>query len=108
MKRRFRWWLSAVLLYLVSAPIIFIFIGLSLYLIAFIWGVINNLSGNNTASHWAFVHYVLGIPYFLCYIGIPSSLLFSFFIPPLVLGWLRKRRLRILMQVRKAFAKESL
>ena len=101
MKRRFRWWLSAVLLYLVSAPIIFIFIGLSLYLIAFIWGVINHLSGNNTASHWAFVHYVLGIPYFLCYIGIPSSLLFSFFIPPFVLRWIRKRRLRRLRRARR-------
>ena len=101
MKRRFRWWLSAVLLYLVSAPIIFIFIGLSLYLIAFIWVVINNLSGNDTASHRAFVHYVLGIPYFLCYIGIPFSLLSSFFVPPIVLGAIRKRRLRRLRRVRR-------
>ena len=50
MKRRFRWWLSAVLLYLVSAPIIFIFIGLSLYLIAFIWVVINNLGSTNISQ----------------------------------------------------------
>ena len=101
MRRRFRWWLSAVVLYLVSALIIFIFIGLSLYLVAFIWVVINNLSGNDTASHWAFVHYALGIPYFLCYIGIPSSLLFSFFIPPFVLERTSKIRLGRLRRTRR-------
>ena len=93
--------MSAVVLYLVSAPIIFIFIGLCLYLIAFIWIAINNLSGNDTASHRAFVHYALGIPYFLCYIGIPSSLLFSFFIPPFVLERISKIRLGRLRRLRR-------
>ena len=80
--------MSAVLLYLVSAPIIFIFIGLCLYLIAFIWIAINNLSGSDAAS------YPFLVIYFLYYIGIPFSLLFSLFIPPFVLRWISSGRTR--------------
>ena len=44
MKRRFRWWLSALLLYLLSVPIIFILIGLLTFIFAIIVGCFNQFS----------------------------------------------------------------
>lgn len=81
MKRRFRWWLSAVLLYLLSVPIIFILIGLSALLVV-IFGV---SVGPGTAYLWMYI---------MVFFGIPASLLCSLFVPSILLGWLRKRRLR--------------
>ena len=94
MKRRFRWWLSALLLYLLSVPIIFLSIGLTLYLIVVVYISVSGLTGSDAA----------GFPYMailiLFFWGIPVSLFSSLFIPPLVLGWIRKKRLRRLRRVR--------
>ena len=94
MKRRFRWWLFAVLLYLLSVPIIFLSIGLTLYLIVVVYTSALGLTGPDAA----------GYPYLailiLFFWGIPVSLVSSFFVPPLILGWIRKRRLRRLRRVR--------
>ena len=87
-KGRFRWWLSAVLLYLLSVPIIFILIGLSTLLVL-IFGV---SVGPGTAYLWM---------YFMLFLGIPSSLLSSLFVPSIVLGAIRKRRLRRLRRARR-------
>ena len=95
MKRRFRWWLSAVLLYLLSVPIVFISIGLSLFLITVIFLAVSGVTGSAAAG------YPFLIIYFMFLVGIPFSLLSSFFISPFVLGWLRKRRLRRLRWVRR-------
>ena len=81
MKRRFRWWLSAVLLYLLSVPIIFILIGLSALLVSIFGASV----GPATAYLWMFI---------MVFFGIPASLLCSLFVPSILLGWLRKRRLR--------------
>ena len=95
MKRRFRWWLSAVLLYLVSVPIIIISIGLFSYLVINIWVAVNGLVGAAAAGYsWLMI-------YFMIFIGIPLSLLSSFFVPPFVLGSIRKRRLRRLKRTRR-------
>ena len=51
MKRRFRWWLSAVLLYLLSVPIIFILIGLSALLVL----IVGVSVGPGTAFLWMYV-----------------------------------------------------
>ena len=88
MKRRFRWWLSAVLLYLLSVPIIFILIGLSALLVL-IFGVSH---GPATAYLWMYI---------MIFFGLPASLLCSLFVPSIVLGWLRKRRLRRLRRARR-------
>ena len=88
MKDRFRWWLSAVLLYLLSVPIIFILIGL-LALLVLIFGV---SVGPATAYLWMYI---------MIFFGIPASLLCSLFVPSIVLGWLRKRRLRRLRRLRR-------
>ena len=87
-KRRFRWCLSAVLLYLLSVPIIFILIGL-LALLVLIVGV---SVGPATAFLWMYI---------MLFFGIPASLLFSLFAPSIVLGWLRKRRFRRLIRLRR-------
>ena len=100
MKRRFRWWLSALLLYLLSVPIIFILIGFLTLLLTLLVAVVSGSRQDGSVLLFLWI-------YFMFYIGIPLSFLSSIFVPPLVLGWLRKRWLRILMQVRKAFAKES-
>jgi uncharacterized membrane protein len=91
MKRRFRWWLSALLLYLLSVPIIFILIGLLTLIFAFIVGYFNQFS--------SFLFYAWMM--FMFYIGAPLSILSSIFVPPFVLGWLRKRRLRRLRRTRR-------
>ena len=88
MKRRFRWWLSAVLLYLLSVPIIFILIGLSALLVL----IVGVSVGPGTAFLWM---------YLMVFFGIPASLLCSLFVPSIVLGWLRKRRLRRLIRSRR-------
>ena len=88
MKRRFRWWLSAVLLYLLSVPIIFILIGLSALLVL----IVGVSVGPGTAFLWMYV---------MVFFGIPASLLCSLFVPSIVLGWLRKRRLRRLIRSRR-------
>ena len=95
MKRRVRWWLSAVLLYLVSVPVVFISIGLFVYLVVLIWITVNGLVGASQAG------YSLLIIYFMFFFGIPLSLLSSLFVPSIVLGWLRKRRLRRLIRSRR-------
>ena len=88
MKRRFRWWLSAVLLYLLSVPIIFILIGLSALLVL----IVGVSVGPATAYLWMYI---------MVFLGIPASLLCSLFVPSIVLGWLRKRRLRRLIRSRR-------
>ena len=88
MKRRFSWWLSAVLLYLLSVPIIFILIGL----LALIVVIIVNCFGHFNSVFWYF------LIMFMVYIGAPLSLLSSLFVPPFVLGPIRNRRLRKLRQ----------
>ena len=95
MRRGFRWWLSALLLYLLSVPIIFITIGMSAWLIVVIWITVNGLVGASQAGY----SYLL--IYFMFFIGTPLSLLSSLFVPPMVLGWLRKRRLRRVRRVRR-------
>ena len=92
MKRRFSWWLSAFLLYLVSVPIIFISIGLFVYLVILIWIAVNGLVGASQAG------YSLLIIYFMFFFGIPASLFSSLFVLPIVLG---ARRLRRLKRVRR-------
>ena len=91
MKRRFSWWLSAVLLYLLSVPIIFTLIGLLASIVAIII--------NYFAHFDSFLVYLLMM--FMAYIGAPLSLLSSFFVPPFVLGSIRKRRIRRLRWTRK-------
>ena len=75
MKRRFRWWLSAVLLYLLSVPIIFLSIGVTLYLTRVVYTMVLGLAGADAA----------GYPYLVILIlffwGIPVSLFSSFFCP---------------------------
>ena len=88
MKRRFRWWLSAVLLYLLSVLIIFILIGLSALLVL----IVGVSVGPATAYLWMYI---------MVFFGIPASLLCSLFVPSIVLGWLRKRRLRRLIRSRR-------
>ena len=51
MKRRFRWWLSAVLLYLLSVPIIFILIGLTALLVL----TVGVSAGPATAYLWMYI-----------------------------------------------------
>ena len=98
MKRRFRWWLSAVVLYLLSVPIIFISIGLTLYLIVVVYISVLGLTGPDAAG---FPYMVILILFFW---GIPVSLFSSFFIPPMLLGWIRKSRLRRLRRVRSEWS----
>ena len=95
MKRRFRCWLSAVLLYLLSVPIVFISIGLWLFLITGILLAVSGVTGSAAAG------YPFLVIYFMLLVGIPFSLLSSLFVPPVVLGWLRRRKLRILMRTRR-------
>ena len=91
MKRRFRWWLSAVLLYLLSVPIIFVLIGLPTLLVIVALSV---YVGSQVSSVFLWI-------LFMFYIGAPLSLLSSFFAPPFVLRWIRKRRLRRLRRSRR-------
>ena len=94
MRRGFRWWLFAVLLYFLSVPIIFLSIGLALYLIVVVYTLVLGLTGPDAAGYS-----YLAILY-LFFVGAPLSLLSSLFIPKIVLGWIRKRRLRRLRRVR--------
>ena len=94
MRRRFRRWLSALLLYLLSVPIIFITIGLTAYMVMAIFIIVSGLTGSAAAG------YPFLVIYFMLLVGIPFSLLSSLFVPPVVLGWIRKRRLRRLRRVR--------
>ena len=95
MKRRFRWWLSALLLYLLSVPIVFISIGLTAYMVMAIFIIVSGLTGASAAGYsWLVI-------FFMFFVGTPFSLLSSLFVPPMVLGWLRKRRLRGLRSVRR-------
>lgn len=89
MKRRFRWWLSAVLLYLLSVPIIFIAIGTISLLIMNIYIVMSGLTGPGESAGFGLLYW-----YFMILVGLPLSILSSFFVPPLLLGWNRHRRLR--------------
>ena len=95
MKRRFRWWLSALSLYLLSVPIILIAVGLFVYLAIVILITVSGLDGPEAAGFsWLFI-------FFMFFCGIPLSLLSSLFVPPLVFGWLRKRKLRRLRRIRR-------
>ena len=80
--------MSAVLLYLLSVPIIFILIGLLALMVA----IAANYFSNFDSYFWYF------LIIFMVYIGAPLSLLSSIFVPPFVLGSIRKRRLRKLRQ----------
>jgi len=88
MKRRFRWWLTAILLYLFSVQTIFVLIGF-FTLLVFVNGA---FAGPATAYLWF---------YFMLFLGIPSSLLSALFVPSIVLGAIRKRRLRRLRRARR-------
>lgn len=88
MKQKFSWWLSAVFLYLLSVLIIFILIGLLTFIFAITAGYFGQFSS-------IFFYFWL---MFMFYIGIPLSLLSSFFVPPFVREAIRKRRLRKLRQ----------
>ena len=50
MKRRFRWWLPALSLYLLSVPIIFISVGLFVYLVIVILIDVSGLDGPEAAG----------------------------------------------------------
>ena len=76
MKRRFRWWLSAVLLYLLSVPIIFVLIGLPTLLVIVALSV---YVGSQVSSVFLWI-------LFMFYIGAPLSLLSSFLSHRLFLG----------------------
>ena len=93
LKRRFRWWLSALLLYLLSVPIIFILIGFLTLLLTLLVAIVSGSRQDGSVLLFLWI-------YFMFYIGIPLSFLSSIFVPPFVLGWLRKRRLRRLRRVR--------
>ena len=86
MKRRFRWWLSAALLYLLSVPIVFVIIGLAAYIVMAIFIIVSGLTGPESAGY----AYLLIL--FMVFAGLPLSLLSSLFIPPIVLRLIRKRR----------------
>lgn len=88
MKRIFRGWLSAVLLYLLSVSIIFILVGLSALLVL----IVGVSVGPATAYLWMYI---------MVFFGIPASFLCSLFVPSIVLGLLRKRRLRRLIRSRR-------
>ena len=81
-------------MYFLSVPIIFLSIGLALYLIVVVYTSVLGLTGPDAA----------GYPYlaimFLFFVGAPLSLVSSLFIPKIVSGWIRKRRLRRLRRVR--------
>ena len=62
MKRRFRWWLSAVVLYLVSVPIVFLSIGLTLFLIVAVYISVSGLTGPDAAG---FPYLVILILFFM-------------------------------------------
>ena len=76
-------------------PIIFITIGMSAWLIVVIWITVNGLVGASQAGY----SYLL--IYFMFFVGTPLSLLSSLFVPPMVLGWLRERRLRRVRRFRR-------
>ena len=94
MKRRFRWWLSALLLYLLSVPIIFILIGFLILLLPLLVAIVSGSRQGASVLLFLWTD-------FMFYIGVPLSLFSSIFVPPFVLGWLRKRRLRRLRRVRR-------
>ena len=92
-KRKFRWGQSEVLLYLLTAPIIFALIGLLTFLIAYLLIVIFNVRQGVTVFFYLWL-------YFMIFFGAPLALIFSFFVPPFVFEWIRKRRLKRLMRGR--------
>ena len=57
--------------------------------------IVSGLTGSAAAG------YPFLVIYFMLLVGIPFSLLSSLFVPPVVLGCLRKRRLRRLRRVRR-------
>ena len=93
-KRKFRWGQAEVLLYLLSAPIIFALIGLLTFLIAYLLIVILNVRQGVTVFFYLWL-------YFMIFFGAPLALIFSFFVPPFVHKLIRKRRLRRLMRGRR-------
>ena len=92
-RRKFRWGLSELFLYLLSVPIIFILIGLLAVFIAYLVIVIFNVRHGITVFFYLWM-------FFMFFFGAPLSLLLSFFVPPFVLRWIHKRRLRRLMRGR--------
>mgnify|MGYP004034166333 FL=1 len=80
MKRRFRWWLSALLLYLLSVPIIFILIGFLTLLLTLLVAIVSGSRQDGSVLLFLWI-------YFMFYIGIPLSFLSSIFVPPFVLRW---------------------
>ena len=86
-KRKFRWGMPEMTLYLLSVPIIFILIGLLAALICYLVIAISNTSQGVTVVFYLWM-------YFMFLFGTSLSLLLSFFVPPIVLRWIRKRRLR--------------
>ena len=77
MKRRFRWWISALLLYLLSVPIILLSIGLTLYLIVAVYISVSGLTGSDAA----------GLPYMAILILFFGAFLYHYFLPFLSQHW---------------------
>ena len=87
-KKKLYWWISAFLLYSILVPITFISIGVSLYLMMALWITINGLEGPAAAGYgWLFIYAMLVV-------GAPISLLAPLVLTPLILGWLRKFRVK--------------
>jgi len=85
MKRRFNFWSFA--LYLLTVPITFILIGLLALLIFYFVIIIFNVRQGGTIFLYLWM-------LFMFFVGAPLSILSYFFVPPFVLRWIRKRRLR--------------
>ena len=93
MKKKFHWGLPALLLYFLSVPIIFTLIGsLALFVAYLVIVILNVRQGGSVFFHlWM---------YFMFFFGAPLSLLSSYYVPPFVLGWIHKRKLRRAMRGR--------
>ena len=76
-------------------PIVFIIIGLTAYIVMAIFIIVSGLTGPGESAGYAYL-----VILFMVFTGLPLSLLSSLFIPPIVLGWIRKRRLRRLRRDR--------
>ena len=76
-------------------PIIYLSIGLALYLIVVVYTSVLGLTGSDAAGY----SYLAIL--FLFFVGAPVSLFSALFIPKIVLGWIRKRRLRRLRRVKR-------
>ena len=68
---------------------------MAVFLITAILLAVSGVTGSAAAG------YPFLIIFFMLLVGIPFSLLSSIFVPPFVLGWIRKKRLRRLRRLRR-------